>query len=146
MSLEAQRVFLTNKFKNRMGEFGFPISLPNQPFNIPKNAVYGEFAIMSGPKPIVVSGEGKGLARVRRVGMVQITVWVPKEKGTKLATVPGDLFASIFQLKVGRDASQSTYKFGVLQDFTPETKAGWECYVYRVPFHRDSVEAVEIGA
>lgn len=146
MSLEAQRVYLTNKMKARVNEFAFPVSFPNQPFNIPKNAPYAEFAITSGPKPLIIGGEGLGKVRVRRVGMVQIAIFVPKEKGTKIATDAGDIFEAIFQLKVGRDTAQSSYKFGVMQDFTPDTKAGWECFVYRVPFSRDTVEVAQIGA
>lgn len=146
MSLEAQRVFLTKKMEQRVGEFAFPVAMPNQTFNIPKNAPYGEFAIMSGGKPIIVGGEGPGKVRNRYIGMVQIVVFVPKEKGTKAAMVAGDVFKSIFQLKTGRDTAQAAYRFGVMEDFTPETKAGWECFVYRVPFKRDIVEQVEIGA
>lgn len=145
MSKEAERVYLTNKMKARAGELGFPISYPNQPFNIPVNDIYGEFHIMSGPRPIIVGGEGKGKVRVRYVGMVQLTVFVPKEKGTKKAAMAQDVFKEIFQLKLGRDTEHSTYKFGVLQDYTPETKAGWECYVTRVSFERDSIEDVQIS-
>lgn len=145
MSKEAERVFLTKKMQDRVGDFGFPISFPNQPFNIPKNAAYGEFHILSGPRPIIVGGEGRGKVRVRYVGFVQLTVFLPKEKGTKTATVAEDTFKDIFQFKLGRDEAQSTYCFETLQDFSPETKAGWECYVFRVPFHRDSIEDVQIG-
>lgn len=146
MSLEAQRVYLTLKMEAKVGDFGFPVSFPNQPFNVPKNGPYGEFSIMAGPKPIIAAGEGKGLVRVRRVGMVQIAVFIPNEKGTKAGAIAGDVFEKIFQLKAGRDSAQATYKFGVMQPFTPETKSGWECFVYRVPFTRDSLEKVEIGA
>ena len=145
MSIEAQRVYLTDIIDQRKGDFAFPFSLPNQPFNIPKNAPYGEFHIVAGPKPVVISGEGAGKARVRYVGFVQMTVYVPKEKGTKVATTSGDKFKTIFQFKLGRDSAGSAYKFGVLQEFTPDTEAGWECYVYRVPFTRDSVETVHIS-
>ena len=145
MSKEAERVYLTNKMKSRAGELGFSISYPNQPFNIPVNEMYGEFHIMSGPRPIIVGGEGAGRVRVRYVGMVQLTVFVPKEKGTKKAALAQDIFKEIFQFKLGRDAEQSSYKFGVLQDYTPETKAGWECFVARVSFQRDTIESVQIS-
>jgi len=146
VSKEAQRVYLTNKMKARASQLGFPISYPNQPFNIPVNAMYGEFHILSGPRPVIVGGEGAARVRLRYVGFVQLTVFIPKEKGTKLAALAEDVFKDIFQFKVGRDTTQSSYKFGALQDYTPETKAGWECYVVRVPFTRDTVEIVEIGA
>lgn len=145
MSKEAERIYLTNKMKARASELGFPISYPNQPFDIPVNSTYGEFHIMSGPNPIIAGGEGKGKVRVRYVGLVQLTVFVPKEKGTKAATTARDVFKEIFQFKLGRDAAQSSYKFGVLRDYSPETKAGWECYVVRVPFERDSIETVQIS-
>jgi hypothetical protein len=145
VSKEAERVYLTNKMKARANELGFPISYPNQPFNIPVNATYGEFHIMSGPKPIIVGGEGKGKVRVRYIGMVQLTVFIPKEKGTKPATTAEDVFRDIFQFKLGRDAAYSSYKFGVMQDYSPETKAGWECYVARVTFERDTIEDVQIS-
>lgn len=145
MSLEAQRVYLTNKMKNSAGDLELPISYPNHAFDIPLNAPYGEFHILAGPLPIVAGGEGKGRVRVRRVGFVQLTVFVPKEAGTKIATEAGDVFEAIFQLKLGRDATGSSYKFGLLQDFTPETKAGWECYVFRVPFKRDVVADVQVS-
>lgn len=145
MSKEAERVYLTRKMETQIGQFGFPISLPNQPFNIPKNSAYGEFHIIAGPKPVIVSGEGTAKVRVRRVGMVQLTIYIPKEKGTKIAAVASDKFEEIFQLRKGRDTSMSTYKFGIMQDYTPETKAGWECYVYRVPFEKDSIEVAHIG-
>lgn len=145
MSKEAERVYLTNKMKARADELGFPISYPNHQFNIPVNDIYGEFHIMSGPKPIIVGGEGKGRIRVRYVGMVQLTVYIPKDKGTKKAALAQDVFKEIFQFKLGRDAEQSSYKFGVLQDYNPETKVGWECYVVRVSFQRDSIETVQIS-
>lgn len=145
MSKEAQRVYLTKKMKAREAELGFPISYPNQPFNIPVNAPYGEFHILSGPRPIIVGGEGAGKVRIRYVGFVQLTIFLPKETGTKKAALAENVFKQIFQLKQGRDTAGSSYKFGVLQDFTPETKAGWECYVVRVPFNRDSIEEVQIG-
>lgn len=144
MSLEAQRVYLTKKMQASASRLGFPISYPNQTFNIPVNAVYGEFHIIAGPRPIVAAGEGKGKARTRRVGMVQLTVYIPKEKGTKAATVAGDTFSDIFQLRKGRDTAGATYKFDLMQEYTPTTKAGWECYVFRVPFTRDTVETVHI--
>lgn len=146
MSKEAERVYLINKMKARAGDLDFPIGYCNLPFDIPVNAVYGEFHIVSGPRPIIVGGEGIGRVRVRYVGFVQLAIFVPKEKGTKKAAVASDVFKDIFQFKVGRDAEMSSYKFGVLQDFTPETKAGWECFVVRVPYTRDSVEAVQISA
>jgi hypothetical protein len=145
VSKEAERVYLTNKMKARADELGFPISYPNHQFNIPVNETYGEFHIMSGPKPIIVGGEGSGRVRVRYVGMVQLTVYVPKDKGTKKAALAQDVFKEIFQFKLGRDAEQSSYKFGVLQDYNPETTSGWECYVVRVSFHRDSIETVQIS-
>jgi hypothetical protein len=145
VSKEAERVYLTNKMQARDSELGFPISYPNHQFNIPVNAIYGEFHIMSGPKPIIVGGEGKGKVRVRYVGMVQLTVYVPKDKGTKKAALAQDVFREIFQFKLGRDTEQSSYKFGVLQDYTPETTAGWECFVVRVSFQRDSIEIIQIS-
>ncbi len=101
MSKEAERIYLTNKMKARANELGFPISYPNQPFNIPVNDTYGEFHIISGPRPIIVGGEGKGKVRVRYVGMVQLTVFVPKEKGTKKATMAQDVFKEIFSSSSG---------------------------------------------
>lgn len=145
MSKEAQRIYLTKKMQDRVGDFAFPISFPNQPFNIPKNDPYGEFHILSGPKPIIVGGQGKGLVRMRYVGFVQLTIFIPKEKGTKVAAIAEGVFKSIFQFKVGRDEAGSTYCFEALQDFSPETKAGWECYVVRVPFHRDTIEEVQVS-
>ncbi len=145
MSKEAERVYLTNKMKAREGDLDFAISYPNHAFDIPQNAPYGEFHIVSGPRPIIMGGEGRGKVRVRRIGFVQLTVMIPKLKGTKIATTAEDVFTAIFQFKLGRDAAGSSYKFGPIQDFTPETEAGWECYVFRVPFHRDTVEIVQIS-
>lgn len=145
MSKEAQRVYLTNRMNASLGSFGFPISLPNQPFNIPKNAPYGEFHILSGPKPVIISGEGRAKARLRYVGFVQLTVWTPKESGMRTAALAEEKFKKLFQLHQGRDSADSTYKFGALQDFSPQTKEGWECCVVRVPFERDSIEEVTIS-
>lgn len=144
MSREAQRVYLTNLMKDNVGSYGFPIAYPNVKFDIPTNAPYGEFHIISGPEPIIVGGEGKGKARVRYVGMVQLTVWIPKDRGTKLATVAEDRFRTLFQFRLGRDSAGSTYRFKAAQDFNPQTKEGWECHVVRVPFQRDTVEDVQI--
>jgi hypothetical protein len=145
MSKEAERVYLTNKMKTGEGNYAFPIAYPNLPFDIPTNAPYAEFHIISSPQGVVVGGEGRGRVRMRYAGLVQLTVWVPKEKGTKTGTVSSDTFKDLFQFKVGRDTAGQTYKFGSIQDYTPETKAGWECFVYRVPFKRDSIEQVQIG-
>lgn len=144
MSEEAQRVYLTNKMKAGENQLAFGVAYPNQPFNIPKNSAYGEFHIIAGPKPIIVGGEGKGKARVRHVGMVQLTVWIPEDKGTKIGTTAGDVFEKLFQLKQGRDAAGYTYKFDLIQPYSPQVKTGWTCLVYRVPFTRDSVKPVQI--
>lgn len=144
MSLDAQRIYLTKKMKLHDGDLEFPIGYPNHAFDQPKNAPYGEFFIISGPKPVIMGGEGTGKVRVRHVGLVQLNVWIPEDKGTKIATVAGDAFKAAFQLKIGRDTAGSTYKFGVMQDFTPQTKQGWSCFVFRVPFDRDTVEAVQL--
>lgn len=145
MSKEAQRVYLTTRMNNRLGQFPFPISMPNQKFNIPVNEVYGEFHIIEGPRPIVISGEGRGKARVRYVGFVQLNVWIPKEGGTSPGTKAEDTFKDIWQFYQGRDSVGSQYRFGAIQPFTPQTKAGWECVVMRVPFERDSIENVTIS-
>ena len=146
MSSEAQRVYLMERMLANLGRFSFPIALPNQPFDAPKNATYGEFHILSGPKSVVIGGEGRGRARVRYVGSVQLTIWMPNDKGTKTGSEGSDAFRKVFQLFQGRDSANSTYKFGVIQEFTPQTKAGWECAVVRVPFERDSIEDVTISA
>ncbi len=145
MSKEAQRIYLTSRMNNRLGLFDFPISMPNQPFNIPVNAPYGEFHIIEGPRSIPIGGEGRGKLRVRYVGFVQLTVWIPKEQGTTVGTTAEDIFKDIWQLQQGRDSVGSQYRFGVLQAFTPQTKVGWECFVVRVPFERDSIEDVTIS-
>lgn len=144
MSLEAQRIYLSNKFA--AGDVGIPVAMPNQPFNIVPNTVYGEFHIVNGPKPVIIGGEGKGKVRARYPGFVQLTIWVPEEKGTKAATIAADKFKDIFQFKVGRDSVGQVYRFKTLQPYTPTPKAGYSCMVVRVPFHRDVVETVEIGA
>lgn len=145
MSEEAQRVYLTNKMKAGEATLGLPLAYPNQKFNMPKNAPYAEFHIVAGPKPIVIGGEGRGKARVRYVGMVQITVWIPEDAGTQVGTKAGDVMKSLFQFKKGRDTAGSTYKFGLLQSFSPQVKTGWTCMVYRVAFDRDTVERVQIS-
>ena len=145
MSKEAQRVYLTSLMNDRVGDFAFPIALPNQSFNIPTNTPYGEFHVIAGPRPVVIAGHGKGKALVRYVGFVQLTIWLPNDKGMKAGALGEDIFKKIFQFRQGRDEANSTYKFGAQQDFTPQTKAGWECVVVRVPFQRDTVEEVMIG-
>ena len=145
MSKEAERVYLTKKMQAREGLLDFAISYPNQPFDIPVNDIYGEFHIMAGPRPIIIGGEGAGKVRVRYVGMVQLTIFIPKEKGTKKAAEAMDVFKQIFQFKLGRDSQQASYKFGVMQDYTPTTKVGWECYIARVHYTRDSIEDVQIS-
>jgi hypothetical protein len=145
VSKEAERVYLTNKMIAGAGDLPFPIAYPNHEFNIPVNAAYGEFFIVGSPRPIIVGGQGTGKVRVRYVGFVQLTVWIPKDSGTKIGTLASDTFKDIFQFKLGRDAAQSSYKFGVLQDFNPDVKAGWECMVYRVPFQRDAIEAIQVS-
>lgn len=145
MSKEAERIFITGMMKAREGDLGFPIAYPNHDFNVPANATYGEFFIISGPKPIIVGGEGKGKVRVRRVGMVQLTVWVPNKKGTKIGTVAQDVFEDIFQFKLGRDTAGSTYCFDAIQDYTPDVKSGYECFIFRVPFYRDTIEVAQVS-
>lgn len=144
MSKEAQRVYLTQKMTDAEGQFDFPIALPNINFDIPINTPYGEFHIMAGPRPVVIAGEGRGKARVRYVGAVQLTIWIPKHAGTKKGADAEDIFRKLFQFKQGRDSAGSTYKFGAAQDFNPQTKQGWECFVIRVPFQRDAVEQVQL--
>lgn len=144
MSFEAQRVYLSNKMKMGWNNY-LPCSYPNTTFNIPADAVYCEFHMISGQKPVTISGEGVGKVRNRYVGFVQLTVWIPEKKGTKDATLAGDKFRDIFNLKQGRDSACSLYRFGVIQEFTPTVKAGWECIVYRVPYEKDIVEQIQVS-
>ncbi len=147
MSVEAQRIYLSNKFTAGMTAAGvtLPVKMPNNSFDIPVNAPYGEFHIITGPVPITIAGEGRGKVRNRHIGMVQLTVWMPEDTGVKVGTRAGDKFGEIFQLKLGRDSAQNVYQFGVLQSFTPDTKTGYSVAVFRVPFTRDERAAVQIS-
>lgn len=132
--------------RSRVGLFAFPIAFENLPFNAPKNAPYGEYHVVAGPKPVIIGGEGRGKVRVRYVGFVQLTIWLPNDKGMQAGSLGEDIFKDIFQFHQGRDEAGSKYKFGALQDYAPQTKAGWECVVIRVPFQRDSIERVTIAS
>lgn len=143
MSVEAQRVYLASKFTN--AGIDLPTLIPNVKSDIPKNAPYGEFHIITGARPVTMGGEGKGKVRNKYVGFVQLTVWIPEGKGTKGATTAGDKFKNIFAGKVGRDAADQTYRFGFMQEFTPQTKEGWSVAVFRVPFSREVVEEIQIS-
>lgn len=145
MSKEAERKYLTGRIQARKGDFAFPFSIPNQTFNIPKNAPYGEFHIVAGGKSVTKAGHGKGKNRVEYVGFVQMNVWMPKDSGTKVGTDAEDLFKSIFQSKVGRDSAGSVYEFKTIESFTPTTKVGWEVASFRVPYTRTSVEDVQVS-
>jgi hypothetical protein len=124
---------------------GVPIAYPNQEFNVPKNARFGEFHIVSGPKPVIAGGEGRGKVRVRYLGFVQLTLWAPKNAGTNGLTVGGDIFRELFQFRQGRDSADSIYRFGACQDYDIEQKqSGWFCYIVKVPFERDTIETVQI--
>lgn len=145
MSAEAERKFLVAKVLARKDDFDFPFSVPNQNFNIPKNAPYGEFHIVTAGKSVVKAGHGKGKARVEYVGFVQMNVWMPKDSGTKTGTEAQDIFKEIFQLKVGRDSAQAVYEFKTIESYTPTTKVGWEVASFRVPYTRTIVEAVQVS-
>lgn len=143
MSQEAQRVYLTKKFNDTGVDL--PVVMPNIDSNIPENAPYGEFHIVANAPPIVMGGEGKGKVRRLYVGFVQLTVWVPEGKGTKQATAAGDKFDAIFAGKLGRDSAGAVYEFGGMQSFSPTSKNGWSCSVFRVSFRRQVVENVQIA-
>lgn len=143
MSLEAQRVYLSDKFTS--AGIDLPVLMPNIQGTIPPNAPYGEFYIINGGKPITMGGEGEGKVRNCYVGMVQLTIWVPEGKGTKAATTAGDKFKGIFAGKVGRDTAGQVYRFQYMQDFTPQVKTGWSCSVFRVPFRREVVEDIQVS-
>lgn len=144
MSKETQRRYLTSVMKAAMSNFDFPIAYPNVKFDIPTNQPYGEFHIVNGPEPIIIGGEGPGKVRVRYVGLVQLTVWIPKNQGTKGATQAQDAFCALWQFRQFRDPANSTYRFGAAQEMNPKTKEGWECHACRVPFERDTIENVQI--
>lgn len=151
MSQVSNLAYLTGKFTN--ASIDLPCKLPNLPFAIPKNAPYGEFHIIKGPQPVVIAGEGAkrrggettNKARVRYVGFVQLTVWVPEGKGTKGAAEAGDKFKAIYQFRKGRDSSGDIFRFGALQPFTPQTKTGYDCTVFRVPYEMDTLEEVQVS-
>jgi hypothetical protein len=140
MSIEAQRVYLSNKF-TRLG-MDLKVAMPNQPFDIPKNAAYGEFHIL-GSDYFEVGGEGEGKVRLRHVSIVQLTIWVPEGKGTKGSAMAADLFTKGFQFKQGRDSAGQIYRFKGPQVMNPSTKNGWSVTVARVPFERDEVVEVQ---
>lgn len=126
-------------------DVGIPVALPNLEFQIPVSDPYGEFHIIGGTPPVIMGGEGEGKVRNCYVGFVQLTVWVPVNKGIKPATTAGDKFKDIFAQKVGRDLAGQVYRFGPMQEFTPTGKQGWECAVYRVPFRREVVEDIQVS-
>jgi hypothetical protein len=143
MSLEAERVFLSKRFTQ--SGVDLPVVMPNIDSDIPKEAPYGEFHIISNAPPITMGGQGKGKVRRKYVGFVQLTVWVPANKGTKGATMAGDKFKDIFAGKLGRDTAGSVYEFGAIQKFTPTTKTGWSVSVFRVPYCRSIVESIALS-
>jgi len=149
VSKETERAYLTtimfNEAETNPALVNRPIAYPNQEFNVPKNAPYAEFHIKSGPKPIIVGGEGRGRVRVRYIGFVQLTLWAPKNSGSAILTRGGDIFRDLFQFRQGRDADGSSYRFGAAEEGDVEQKSsGWYCYVVRVPFERDTIEPVQI--
>lgn len=145
MSKEAERVFLTTMIENRKADFPFKFSIPNKLFDIPKNATYGEFHIVSGPKSVIKAGHGKGKARVEYLGFVQMNVWIPKDKGTIDGTKAEGIFKKIYQMRVGRDSACAVYEFSTIQSITAQTKAGYEVFAFRVPFTRTIVEDVQVS-
>jgi hypothetical protein len=67
VSLEAQRVYLSNKFTS--AGIDLPVLMPNVPSNIPENAPYGEFHIIGGGKPIPWAAKAwQGPQQIRRHG------------------------------------------------------------------------------
>ncbi len=143
MSLDAQRAYLTPRMEQV--ETGLPMALPNQPFQRPKDSAYGEFHIMGGDS-FDVGMESNGKKRVRYVHMLQMTIWIPDEKGIKAATTAGDRFGDRFKNRQGRDPSGGFYRFKSLQTITPgKTQQGWDVHVFRIPYTRDVVEDVAPG-
>ena len=65
-SHDEQRRFLADRFTQIV--LGIPVKMPNTPFDIPKNAPYGEFHILGNAEPIPIGGEGSGKIRERTVG------------------------------------------------------------------------------
>lgn len=143
MSLEAQRVYLTSRFSQV--QTGVPMALPNIKFDRPKDAAYGEFHIMGGDS-FKMGSEGEEKTRVRYVHMIQMTIWIPGEKGQKAATLGADSLAARFANRQGRDPSGAFYRFGDIQSFTPaKTPQGWDAHVFRIPYTRDVVEYIPSG-
>jgi hypothetical protein len=85
---------------------------PTSSSQIPVSDPYGEFHIVAGTPPVTMGGEGEGKVRNCYVGFVQLTVWVPANKGIKPATTAGDKFKDMFAQKVGRDLAGQVYRFG----------------------------------
>lgn len=142
-SHDEQRRFLADRFTQIV--LGIPVKMPNTPFDIPKNAPYGEFHILGNAEPIPIGGEGSGKIRERTVGMIQLTVWVPQDAGTKIASVAGDKFGKMFKWRQFRDREGSIYRFKGLQTFTPSDKAGRSITVFRLSFEKDSIEEIQVG-
>lgn len=151
MSLFSNQKYLSGKFT--LAGVDLPVKMPNLPFSVPVNAPYGEFHIIKGPKPVVIAGEGAkkaggettNYARVRYVGYVQLTIWVPEGKGTKGAAQAGDKFKDIFQFKQGRDDDGDIFRFGAIEPYSPTVKTGYDCTVFRIPYELDTVEAVQVS-
>lgn len=144
MSEESERIFLTRTAKR--ADFTVPVAFPNQEFDIPKDAPYGEFHILGGD-PLTIGGEGEEKVRTRWVGLIQLTIWVPKDQGTKPQSINGDKLKTCFARKQGWDDDGEFYRFNTLQKFSPtKTPAGWSCKVYRISYTRDEVEDIPAGA
>lgn len=145
MSEESFRRYVTNRVKNVVKAFDptFPLAYPNLPFDVPANEVYGRIYMLGG-KSFNAAKDGDKL-RVRRTGIVQITIFSPAKSGTKRATEMIDAIMKGLENHQGRTSSGSVVTFKAAETRYPDGQGGWHQTILRVPYYRDDLQDVTVA-
>jgi len=142
MSEESFRQYVTNRIKNTVKAYDptFKMSYPNLAFDVPENEHYGRIYMLGG-KSFNAAKDGEKL-RVRRTGIVQITIFSPAESGTKRATELIDAIMKGLENHQGRTSSGSVVTFKAAETRYPDGQGGWHQTILRVPYYRDDLQSV----
>lgn len=145
MSEESFRKYVTNRVKVKMKAFdpALKIAYPNLEFDAPENETYARVHLLGG-KSFNAAKDGDKV-RIRRTGIVQITILSPAESGTKKASEIADALQKAFDNHQGRAVDGTVITFKASEVRYPDGMGGWHQTIVRLPYYRDDLQEVSVA-
>ena len=139
-SLDSVREELTRRVETAIASSSFSgtaIAYPNRPFSQPDNAVWIDMRILGGEGIQANLGE---TPVERSIGILQFSVMMPEDKGTKVGNDLADFLGKLFSRKQFYTDANNRITFKVPSYHQADgIKRGFTMNVVRISFRRDEI-------